>query len=392
MAINININKKSKFYTLLGALLIIFSIIFEEFFNQQLLLRITVVLGTVIILLNSSDNKECIVSNILKNKILVFFGLISYSLYLWHVPIYSVYRDFFTFELNFFQNFFLLTFAIFISYISFKFIETPFRNQKMISTSFIYSFFLIGVIVFTTFGFFGHKYDGFENIKKNKLVDGRKKFYISFMEERNKVKNFILKKIDNNNSQILVVGDSMAGDVVSSLNTQNILAKRFKLNGFCFYALASDGFCRGKYLENLIDQSLKSKLVILSTDSANEKSEKGVIKLYSLLLKKKIPVKVLGSLNFKYISSSSYRYAKYTFYGSHENFYYKNIQPNVFSSNKLLKEKVKNNYIDKFGFVCNKLKKKCKIYNKDFKPLFYDTKHLTVNGYFEFGHYLKDKI
>ena len=145
------------------------------------------------------------------------------------------------------------------------------------------------------------------------------------MDERNKIKNFTLKEIDNNNSHILVVGDSLADDVVSSLNTQNISAKRFKLNGPCFYTLASDGFCRGVYLENLIDQALKSKLVILSTDYVNEKSEKGGIKLYNLLLKKKVPVKVIGGLNFKYISSSSYRYAKYTFYGSHENFYYKNI-------------------------------------------------------------------
>ena len=392
LAININVNKKSKFYTLVGALLIIFSIIFEEFFNQQLLLRITVVLGTVIILLNSSDSKECIVSNILKNKILVFFGLISYSLYLWHVPIYSIYRDFFTFELNIVQNFILITSAIFISYLSFKFIETPFRNKKMISTNFIYPSFIIGIIVFTAFGFFGHKYDGFENIKKNKLADDREKFYISFMDERNKIKNFTLKEIDNNNDQILVVGDSLADDVVSSLNTQNISAIRFNVNGPCFYALATDGFCRGVYLENLIEKALKSKLVILSTDYANEKSEKGGIKLYNLLLKQKIPVKVIGALNFKYISSSSYRYAKYTFYGSHENFYFDNIQPNVFSSNKLLKQNIKNNYIDKFGFVCNKSKKKCTIYNKDFKPLFYDTKHLTVDGYFEFGNYLKDKI
>ena len=42
------------------------------------------------------------------------------------------------------------------------------------------------------------------------------------------------------------------------------------------------------------------------------------------------------------------------------------------------------------AFVCNKVKKKCKIYNKDFKPLFYDTKHLTVDGYFEFGNYLSN--
>ena len=63
------------------------------------------------------------------------------------------------------------------------------------------------------------------------------------MDERNRVNNFKLKKIDNNNNdQILVVGDLLAGDVVSSLNTQNFPAKRLQLNGPCFYVLASDGF------------------------------------------------------------------------------------------------------------------------------------------------------
>ena len=33
-------------------------------------------------------------------------------------------------------------------------------------------------LFFTTFGFFGHKYDGFEDIKINKLADDREKFYI----------------------------------------------------------------------------------------------------------------------------------------------------------------------------------------------------------------------
>ena len=70
------------------------------------------------------------------------------------MSIYSIYRDFFTFELNIFQNFILITSAIFISYLSFKFIETPFRNKKMISTNFIYPSFIIGIIVFTTYGFF----------------------------------------------------------------------------------------------------------------------------------------------------------------------------------------------------------------------------------------------
>ena len=89
---------------------------------------------------------------------------------------------------------------------------------------------------------------------------------------------------------------------------------------------------------------------------------------------------------------SSFRLAKYNFYGDQANFYFKNIQPNIFDINKFLLDKADQNYINKFNIFCNMSEKKCSMYDKNFKPFFYDTKHLTVEGLKKFGKYLKDKI
>jgi len=68
------------------------------------------------------------VLSILRTKVLVFFGLLSYSLYLWHQPLIA----FFSYELGSLNQLMtvtilLLTFAS--AFLSWKFIETPFRSR-----------------------------------------------------------------------------------------------------------------------------------------------------------------------------------------------------------------------------------------------------------------------
>ena len=110
--------------------------------------------------------------------------------------------------------------------------------------------------------------------------------------------------------------------------------------------------------------------------------------------KEKINTKLIGGLNFSYVSSSSFRYAKFDFYKDEEveTFYYKTIQPNTFDSNAILKDKIGPDYIDKFQFICSSLSKKCGMFNNKNESMFYDTKHLTIIGYSKFGEYLMDKI
>ena len=74
-------------------------------------------------------NKSSFISKILSSKIFVGIGLISYSLYLWHYPIF-VFQKY-----EFFSNdntFYFLIFIFIVSILSYFFIEKPFRNKKIV--------------------------------------------------------------------------------------------------------------------------------------------------------------------------------------------------------------------------------------------------------------------
>lgn len=75
------------------------------------------------------SNKKNLIYKFLVLKPFIFLGKISYSLYLIHFPIIVL----FTFEKNFTNIFSFLVIIIFLSYLSWKFIENPFRNKILIN-------------------------------------------------------------------------------------------------------------------------------------------------------------------------------------------------------------------------------------------------------------------
>lgn len=82
------------------------------------------VLGTLMIL--SANNHYSFVKAVLMNKASIFFGLISYSLYLFHQPIFAFAKIYFI-DLEIFQIIILIIFAIFISFFSWRYFEQIFR-------------------------------------------------------------------------------------------------------------------------------------------------------------------------------------------------------------------------------------------------------------------------
>ncbi|MGE8425421.1 MAG: acyltransferase family protein, partial [Sphingobacterium siyangense] len=69
-----------------------------------------------------------------KNKVFQFFGDISYSLYLWHWPIFIVFK-YFGF-LDWVSVIFMMILSILFSYLTFRFIE---KNNKLASPKFVFS-------------------------------------------------------------------------------------------------------------------------------------------------------------------------------------------------------------------------------------------------------------
>ena len=125
-------SKNKKFNLILpttGVFLIIHYILF---FNYKMLhpsfYTLSPIIGVCLIIWFS--DKDEIINKLLSTKLFVGIGLISYSLYLWHYPIFALARvNEFT-DGNYLKKFFLILVLLVISVISYYFVERLFRKKK----------------------------------------------------------------------------------------------------------------------------------------------------------------------------------------------------------------------------------------------------------------------
>lgn len=117
------------------------------------------VIGCALILVFSDTNT--IVGRILSNKLFVSVGLISYSLYLWHQPVFAFARIRYAGDLSVGIMLLLSLFSMILAYFTWKYVESPFRNRSAVSSKSILGFAVAGSLVFLSVGYIGNKTDGF---------------------------------------------------------------------------------------------------------------------------------------------------------------------------------------------------------------------------------------
>ncbi len=102
-------------------------------------------LGTGIII-HSGIKQQTAIHRLLALKPTVLIGLISYSLYLWHWPLFSLYRYYNVNALSVNETLSIIFISTIIAYLSWRFIERPFRDSKPIfSRRHIFVFALLAV-------------------------------------------------------------------------------------------------------------------------------------------------------------------------------------------------------------------------------------------------------
>jgi peptidoglycan/LPS O-acetylase OafA/YrhL len=139
------------FLSLLGLLLIFlgFSLINKESFFPGWLALIPVVGASLLIV----SGKDSYLNRVLLSApILVFFGLISFPLYLWHWPLLVFPHIFLGESLDFFPQVFLVIFSILLAWLTYRYIEIPLRvkNYKKSISALIFLallVFIFGIIV-----------------------------------------------------------------------------------------------------------------------------------------------------------------------------------------------------------------------------------------------------
>ncbi len=160
----------------LGLILIIFSFfIFESSTPHPGVLTSMPVLGTGLIILSTPNNG--FVSKILSTSLMVKIGLLSYSLYLWHVPIITLLKLYKLEELSLYDNLLAIFLTIILSLVTYTFVEKRFKNKKNFNQKKIFTYYLSSLVLLTSLSLFLYATDIFSNNLENKLEEDSIYFY-----------------------------------------------------------------------------------------------------------------------------------------------------------------------------------------------------------------------
>jgi len=149
--------QKNNLLALSGLAAIIFSIFFyDENTPFPSMYTLLPVIGVVLLVLYA--DKETITAKFLSNKLFVGIGLISYSLYLWHQPIFALTRQYLVDDFSHSISIALIIITVTLSYLTWKLIEQPTRRFKKSSKKGNYMLYIsaLMIVVMGSIGIVGH--------------------------------------------------------------------------------------------------------------------------------------------------------------------------------------------------------------------------------------------
>jgi len=240
--------QRSNLLAHVGLATIIFSIFFyDETTPFPSLYALVPVIGVVLLVLYAS--KETVVAKLLSTKGFVGIGLISYSAYLWHQPLFAFARIRSFEQPLAFTMFMLSIISLLLAYITWKYIETPFRNTKYLTKRTVFFSSLSGIALFLIIGLTGDFVDGkitrltlppnlaYESLSNRVLTEGMPCKWSSDFDSSNAYDGCIFGDITSLDN-IVLVGDSHSTPLSYVLNKWAVLNRKrvvwLKMNG-CDY-------------------------------------------------------------------------------------------------------------------------------------------------------------
>jgi len=188
----------------LGLSLIFFSVsTFSNSTRNPGLITFIPTVGALLIILFSTQGS--LSSKFLGNRAFVGVGLVSYSAYLWHQPIFAFSRHI-GLKKDFLSSFFIILVLIFLSILSWKYIEQPFRDRNRIKARELKLLSCLSIIAITILGGISLRMDtDFEKQMAKSLVSNPAVFSTNINERL-----FIKYRIqyENKSPDSIIVGSS----------------------------------------------------------------------------------------------------------------------------------------------------------------------------------------
>lgn len=208
--------QKNNLLATVGFAAIVFSIFyFDEATPFPSVYALVPVLGVVLLVLYAERGTYA--AKLLSNRGFVGIGLISYSAYLWHQPLFAFARIYSLEHPSHFLMLALSFVSMFLAYFSWLFIEKPFRRKQGRSHVGVFSIAAFAILFFVFLGGWGHKSNGYESrltaeerIFTKYLFNGVTQLQINISNKSN-FENDGRKKI-------LIIGDSYAKDFFEGMH------------------------------------------------------------------------------------------------------------------------------------------------------------------------------
>lgn len=196
---------------------------------------------------------ETLIGKLLSTRLMVILGLISYSAYLWHQPIFAFARYRSPNQLDQAVEGGLILLTLIISYFSWRYIEAPFRRKGFMTRGGIASISFVGIIFFGAIAIFVNVNQGFperypkdlssafdpHKIKEGKFCDFKK---LSKYEDLDFCE--FGDTTSTSTSTVILFGDSHASSLLGELDLE---FNRKKIKGLRVRLLKCDHTVPGMF-------------------------------------------------------------------------------------------------------------------------------------------------
>jgi hypothetical protein len=202
------------------------------------------VLGVVLLVLYA--DKETFAAKLLSTKVIVGIGLISYSAYLWHQPLFAFARIRSLEHPSVPLMLTLSSLSMALAYFSWRYIEKPFRNKNRLTRAKVFVSSAVLLVSFSLVGLVGHLNKGFQSRLDSSLLQ-----VLEGLDEKalrlyglgcylggvlpNPLPQDCGVNVDNDEIDVLLIGDSH----LDSIGRQ--LLDRFEALSMSAYALSYGG-------------------------------------------------------------------------------------------------------------------------------------------------------
>ncbi len=405
----------SELLSLLGLVMILYSVYtFHAGSPMPGVIALIPTFGTLLLILFASPRNY--VGKLLGNKYIVWVGLISYSTYLWHQPIFA-----FAYHLNAekassYGVWGLIALSIIFGYLSYRFIEKPFRNRSKFSIKQIFSSALFFSIFFIILGVLGHKTNGFFDLKyswvpesskylvidKRELLNDRERFWSNNFKEAMSSSFSKDSKI-----KIFIIGDSHAQDLAAAFYLSNNLEEKYQVRLLPFDETCIEKLnnisnlrklCRKWVTQIEVSDLTDSADLILVSNRWTEETIDFLPNLHKWIGKNQNKFMIVGrTAEFtKMVDEIALEIAEKSSLTKNVNenqmlaMYFDNNVELINKNIILISKELNIPFLDRTRLSCDESFKECSFFNEENKTYYFDYGHWTKEGSIFFGDKISD--